>query len=209
MNTDPKSESDNYILSTSPDIKDIYSYTPIHIDVKSYTWAEFLKVYDYKTEGHICTRHRPFNIVNGFYVVYNSPPKELLGRYDTENIKFYLIPIEYIKQLKMEKDNKIFRFYSKPDKYPQRIALAGEYKDGFLRVSATRCSPEDTYIKSTARNKAEGRLKGNLLHSIIPMQECRTEDFLQVADIICDIIDQKKQTVLTNPLIWKSKTEIK
>jgi len=56
----------------------------------------------------------------------------------------------------------MYYYYSSPDD-PNRISFAGEYNEGVLRIAAARKSDKDVFVRKTGRNKATGRLRGNVL----------------------------------------------
>jgi hypothetical protein len=111
---------------------------------------------------------------------------------------------------------KIYRFYSSCEE-PNRTAVIGVYDNKTLKISVSRCSSEDRFIRAKARMIAEGRLKKNKIHSIFNnIESLKTEDFIFIASKLVHMVNTNQGTekkplyevTPEKPYVFKSKEEV-
>ena len=79
----------------------------------------------------------------------------------------------------------MFRFYS-PHGTDCRVSVVGKHTDGMLNIAVSRCSKKDNFNRKIGRSIAEGRLKRGYFFSQIPIDECDSKAFVEIAKTVAN-----------------------
>ena len=94
----------------------------------------------------------------------------------------------------MEKKKNVFEkpfiYHSSADDDGTRVTIAGEYVDGVLNLSASRCSKHDSFVKKEGIKLATERLKNKEYVASVNIEEISTKEFINVAIAVADSVSR-------------------
>ncbi len=90
----------------------------------------------------------------------------------------------------------MYRYYSNPT-VPNRVTVVGNYSNGVLSVSASRCSNKDQFMRKRGRTIAESRLeKGKTILSV-EIEDFSIKNFIEIARNVSDKIQKEPSLIHT------------
>lgn len=76
-----------------------------------------------------------------------------------------------------------------------RISIAGEHKDGTLKLAAARCSLKDRFVRKAGREIAEKRLKEGKHILEVKIKKCDSDTFHAYANTLMENIWSRKSLI--------------
>lgn len=71
-----------------------------------------------------------------------------------------------------------------------RVTVVGEHSDGELNIAVARCSHKDNFCRKTGRMIASGRLNREKLFTKLPMENCDTKTFVDIAKSVAESVKE-------------------
>lgn len=84
----------------------------------------------------------------------------------------------------------MFRFYSKEN---PRVAVIGNFTNGKLEISVSRCGKKNNFSRKIGRTIAEGRLAKGILYDTIEKESITTNEFVEIANKIANEVAFSKK----------------
>jgi len=81
----------------------------------------------------------------------------------------------------------MYRFYGEPKL--NRVTVAGEFRDGVLRMAVSRSSVKDRFTRKRGAAIAEGRLRKGKTIAELPMENCNGVLFVEAAKAIINEVE--------------------
>lgn len=88
----------------------------------------------------------------------------------------------------------MFIYYSDKNS-KNRVSVVGTHENGLLKLGVARCGKKDNFCRKTGRTIAEGRLRKGNIFTKVPIDTCRTEDFIRHAKAVVDNVEKDPRVI--------------